>query len=387
MGKWYVENHLGLNSPFLLKNVISCSRRFSYKIDEKECAKVIIKSIETDYKDISMKGYIKNENSYRYVDLMNRSSIITTSCFDEIYFYFYVQNENTKVFACKFNCCGSWGNKKLEANEILFFGENNFIEKGQNKIKISVKIENLREGYHYYNGIEEKNGRNFNLKFLGDEFKVTEFQCIFCLKKYERMSELKGHINHQHLYFNSTYDYDTNTLIIEREKRNFVSTREFMFVSKRYKGRNAQITEYKNKEAQFKYKKIEEVKSRRKTYEIWWYKNYLIKVLQYELKSHNQIEKEYRSLDFTTAVVEHVNGRLKEYMIKRDGSLEVMECWNRLKIEGKSKNEILEGILEKFGLNSNVLKLFEILYTQGVLNSIQCINILNKYEIGQSRRE
>ena len=56
-----------------------------------------------------------------------------------------------------------------------------------------------------------------------------------------------------------------------------------------------------------------------------------------------------------------------------------MEYWNFLKIQSYKTKDILMMILNRFGLIQPVLELVEILFTQGVLTSIDIMNIFDEY--------
>lgn len=79
-----------------------------------------------------------------------------------------------------------------------------------------------------------------------------------------------------------------------------------------------------------------------------------------------QIDKEYEQCDYSEALINHVNHRLRSLKIK-----EIMEYWNKCRIEKMSKDDILYATLIKFGINKNTLELIEILYTQDVFTIFQ----------------
>ncbi|OQS55261.1 hypothetical protein EHP00_595 [Ecytonucleospora hepatopenaei] len=425
MGKWLVENQLGMNNILNLKNVHKCCKKHRFKCLERECCKVIIKSIISPYGKFLIRGYIVNENAMNPIDFSVSNSVYLYSCYSTLQLFLYTVNkEDKKVFFCETTVCGKWGEIELKARNLEFFGKSTFIEEGFEEIVVLVEVKNLKEniktGYHYGTNIESSDfsclpknlhkEQTYTLLFLNEKYLVNDFKCIFCMRKFCCLQELNAHVNHQHLYFKSKiiedngikYDEDhidnrpnnneifyEKHLCIEAADTEILLSKEFVFYSKKYRGRNAQITNQLDKEAEFKYKKMEEISIKDKKYEIMWHKNYLIKVLLYKYDDKSQIEKEYDNNDYSDALTKHINMRFDNFLIKNDGSRDLMEYWNKLKIERyemcEDKNdcisEILYLVLKQFGISKNTLRLMEILFTQGVLTSVHLIQVLNRYEM------
>lgn len=409
MSKWFVENQIGLNNAICFKTKQVNNNKYRHKCTEKECCKITITSISSSYGKLMVKGCIQNENVYIPVDLDNKNYVYLHSCYDTLHIFLYTLDEPLKVFTVALKPCGQWGDKEIYANIIGFFGDPYFIETGEEKIKILTNVEKLKNRYHYGNNTTEmvapKETKSFYvLNFFNKYFKVKNNSCIFCFKEYNTLEDLSNHINLCHLHFksevmNADESISENILTDEESATKMLRIegilvevdlcKEFTFINKRYKGRNAQFTKQIDKEAETKFKKLESIKVKGKTYEIFWHKNYLIKVEDYKLDNMTQIEKEYEIIDYNEALTNHLNQRMSNFQIKKDGTVEIMELWNKLKIErykiAETKSEcvceLLYAVLKKFGLDIHTLRFIEMLYTQGVLTSVHIIQVLNRYEM------
>ncbi|ORD93565.1 hypothetical protein ECANGB1_1993 [Enterospora canceri] len=185
------------------------------------------------------------------------------------------------------------------------------------------------------------------------------------------------HINHQHLYFRA--EIEEKTVKIVKNETETETSREFTFVSRMYRGRNAQIIGKRNMR-HYKFIKVDEKEFRGRIYEIYHYSEYLVRVLKYGLEHRMLIEKEsLTGGKVNEALAIHLNSRMGDYKM-REEERRIMEEWNRLRIEGRGALEAAYEVLGLFGVTEEVLGLLEILYTQGVVTSLDLMQALNRYE-------
>lgn len=391
MDKWYIENHLGFNVPFLLNSINNPEKphpidiyKYKCKILEKECAKVTILSISSSYKKIVVKGFIENDGIIIQIDLADTNSIILFSCYDELHLFFFStitlnNKEIKKVFTTSIFPCGNWGIKEIVAQELqIIQPTTNPLE----QIIIKINIENLRYNeFHYLNSTIINQNRT--IKVINTVFnkyicKIPQYNCIFCFTNFSTLHILLNHINYQHLFYCAYYK--DNNLIICPNKNSCDINKEFCFIHSRYKGRNAQIIKNKNYLLTHKLKHIviDTIEHNDKKYDILLFSTYLIKIRQYKFDYALLIEKEYAKINTNTILSKHINSRFNQTYIIRDHK-DLMEYWNFLKIQSYKTKDILMMILNRFGLIQPVLELVEILFTQGVLTSVDIMNIFNEY--------
>ncbi|KAL6121674.1 hypothetical protein NUSPORA_01373 [Nucleospora cyclopteri] len=395
MSKWFLENQLGLNPPFLLKNIMHRNKNskslkgiLRSKIPEEECAKLTVLKIEAACEKIEFSGFIKNGREIIPVEFYkdihsnegiqsdkNIRTITTFSCFDQIHLFLYTfQHKRLRMFYTAFYCCQKWNTEEINMEEIGLFGTHSFVERGTNKITIKVKIENLREnGYHYnINGFINECKETFKLDIFDNKYNVEKFQCAFCLKKYLTIEELGNHINHAHLYYKCFMK--KGILTIKKVTEEIEYQKEFLYINNGV--RRSVLSEE------------ELVGDHVNNYRIISSKYFTLKVKKYPFDRRLQIEKEYDEINTSDVLAMHLNKRIKNVektkeitddktVVIKSVKEEIMKEWNRMRIKEQNIKKILKNIIEMFGIRKETCKLLEILYKQGVLNSIEIIQVLN----------
>ncbi|ORD95530.1 hypothetical protein HERIO_2425 [Hepatospora eriocheir] len=99
-------------------------------------------------------------------------------------------------------------------------------------------------------------------------------------------------------------------------------------------------------------------------------------IINYPLKTFkNQMEEEYNLVDSHKALSVHLNSRLNKKRLYDDEYF-IMKRWNECMIKEKNPITALSIIFNEFGLILQTVKLMEILYERGVLNTKELVDIL-----------
>ncbi|KAM0680991.1 hypothetical protein GINT2_000774 [Glugoides intestinalis] len=108
-------------------------------------------------------------------------------------------------------------------------------------------------------------------------------------------------------------------------------------------------------------------------------------IIEYQLRKYGLlIEYEFDTIDYSGMIAKHLNLRLKDHFLSKEisnNAYHLMKTWNRFSVRNKSFDEIITETIETHGLDNESLKLIELLYTRGILNSEEIMCILNKLRL------
>ena len=381
MGKWMAENGLGMNPPFLQRNILRPPRRHRQKMPECECCSVRLVDVslagttlvDADGKMLrcEARGYIRTVNGVLPVDIAVNDPIILFSCFDELFLYFFVEDAGkARMFHMTLFGCKNWDEKTHRAHEIGLFGKSGFVERGDECIEVRCRIENLRpqNAYHYrFTENRPHPKRMFRVSFLGNMCDVEKYQCVLCLKSWPGLGDLVNHTNICHYHYscecrdqvlhivpsNTEHAKDPQTT-----NDKFVDTEDAPIDAKRVKIPDISL-EHNDQFA-------------REGNTLLMTKKAAIPML-YRLKNyHPLIERESDALDHLEALSDHSTVRLG--VLDSHDELAVVREWNRLQIIGDDPRGNLGRMIHRFGLTLEIIRLMEILYKNGVLDSREILS-------------
>lgn len=363
MAKWLLEQSLGHSSPFTCKSfrkeekslISSCYRQ---QIVENECSSLEITSIDSDEPIEFIYAYIQNRGVTIPITLCVGKPLVLFSCYDQITMYFYTKRDSRlRMFCYTLQCCQNWHIGSFSALEAGFFGKKLFLETGNDSIKVYCTIANLRseQEYHYRviaPGPAAITPPTFSVNVKGQVCRVFKYQCALCLQPLSKLSMLITHINKQHTYYRCAYEDEilviskvqNDNCISDNEPEDSVLNKEISYI------RRNKASEFKNKKA-----------------------------LEYGLIRYGcLINSEYERLNYTEILAEYSIQRLIFHPDPEEKSL--MKAWNKQHLQSESIFENLKNIIATFGLSMSVLKLIEIIYVSGLLDSSELMAILEGKE-------
>lgn len=358
MAKWFIENMIGMDPPFLQQSVEHRPVVIKQKIPETECAEFKILGLSGQVPNLVIRGYIKSRERIIPIDPAIGKKIITFSCFDEIFIYFFsFKDREMEMYEMKFCCCNNWNVKEIKAYRKGLFGDEEFIETDTEYITVKCAISNLKSQSQYHYNINQEislEKRYINFEFLNSTYKIQKYQCIFCLRIFKEQNELLNHVNIIHTYYScecrngsirvcrlTAYE-DSDEDIFTRDVADSIS-RVFLVPCS-----NKHFLFMKNRDG---------------------------RRFKYPLVNHGLlIEKEYDRLNYLNALASHSNSRA--LMSGQGVEAEVMRFWNTLRISSEDIKKNLKTLVNHFGLIDSVLKFLELLYKSGLINSQEIQEIL-----------
>ncbi|KAF7680919.1 hypothetical protein TCON_2463 [Astathelohania contejeani] len=230
MKRWFVENGVGHNMPFLersLKNNLSVTHKQHITVNE--CSSMYIlglipinDQLVTTPPKMIIYGYsylnghrINNISStctltpttkgYQVDDILTLRHVCF-SCYEETVFYILlIFNKQVKYYYCEFSCCRLLRSEKVNMYEVKLFTPEVFLEiKKEPSFQLDIKIINLKckkENSLHYNWVkfEEEEKKDIICTIIyNEEYILNSFMCIFCFRKYDNQKELIFHINNIH---------------------------------------------------------------------------------------------------------------------------------------------------------------------------------------------
>jgi len=435
MSKWLIENRIGMNPPFLLKNIARTLQKTHCRLQEKDCCKFTLLEIPSVKAKIEIYGRIKTDGWSIPVSPALGKPITLFSCHDVIDLYFFLtQSKKVRLFRLELNCCKSWSTEILRAHEIGLFGIEQFIEEGNSFIEIRCKIENLRspDDYHYNtpeNILLTSSKKVIPIEFFNNRYSIMQYNCPLCFRNYEHANDLIYHINYQHLYYTCT---KSNDILHFQPRCSEMPGEESHCTNKTSDGDKASDGDKTSDDG--KASDIDKIIEgfpiiKREKYKFTYLKKRDGKVYDYKLSNYYlQIDKEYRGLDYSESLANHLNLLIEHSEepkndpgagmpkndsgagIKRIASatshssgnvsgntsthkidnakasskniasmdeLELMKFWNREMLLSDDLQESLKSALEHFGLGACTIKLMDILYTKGLLDTREILSVID----------
>ncbi|KAI5149166.1 hypothetical protein ENBRE01_0740 [Enteropsectra breve] len=344
MGKWLIENKIGNKPLFISKG--REKQLLTQKIEEKECCALTFTAIDLPENTWASWGYIKTTRGNIPLSLELFKPIVLFSCFDEIVlnvFHFGATN-TVRLYRLKMHCCKNFHLARVKAYSVGLFSSDNFMDTGEEYIELTCKIENLRDNDEYHYSIkkeEHETQPHMVVDFQGEKYNTEKNMCIFCLQNYGSMEALNSHINNFHFYYQSEIIKDKEHYLkiieLEHPMENDISIAGSIVFLKRRGD----------------------------------------KPIDYRIKDYGPlINREYENMDYSEALAAHVNSRIHGANDVEEG---IMKEWNKLRIMDNNIENVFYGVLYKYGLVPEVVRLIEILYRSSIFNTEEICNLLEKY--------
>lgn len=414
------ENRLGMNPPFLLRNIYKQKRKYKQNILEKECCSISLTDIDERISECEIKGYVKTQNGIIPVKVDFKKPIVLFSCFDELKLYFYtVFEKKVRMYYLSVNGCRNRDQRHFKAYEMGLFGQSQFVVYSSQYINVKLRIRNLRpeKSYHYnisdnYDHVTAIKPR-FNVKFREGLCSVDEFQCVLCLNMFNNLDELINHINFIH--FSYSCKVDDNVLHVMPCDKQYRSSKDDIndIINSSTKNLNADIYIIdKNDELKYKHHdrskiydgSMDNVKRMKnqcfskviktvisdhitnlysKGGKLFYFKKRNGKKIEYKLNNYYiLIEKEYNTLNYLPSITDHSVSRIEN---NDSDSFKIIKRWNSLRIAEDNNKGNLAIMICEFGICSGILNLIEILYTNSILNSSEIMESLEFYEVYKNK--
>lgn len=348
MTEWLMECVLGSRSPFICRSHrerIRCKPAVlsRHSIQQNECSSFTITAIDQNIVPFMIKAYIQSGDVIISCSPKLKEPIVLTNCYDTIILYIFTNCDGRlRLFAHSFSCCQNWTISSFFAHELGLFGCDSFMQKGTKSLEIQCEIKSLRpdNAYHYsaiFPSYLSTNQPTFSVSFNQQIFKVDKFNCILCLKPFEKIIHLINHINLQHYGYNC--EYKSDILVIKPDTNTLKSELDSGMI-KFMKRRNTNR-------------------------------------LNYKLRRHMPlIDREYNSLNYLEMLTEHSLQQIIYHENKKE--LEIMREWNKRRIENEDLVENFKSILKTYGLSRETLNLMEILYKGGLIDSKEILDAMNE---------
>lgn len=363
MAGWFVENSMGAFPPFLQRNIKKYPEFYRKKTPEQECSSLEIVDLDRDFDDYQIRGHIKTPYAVVPIAIKMQDPIILFSCFDELFVYILAsENTRTRLFFTKIVCCQSWNTEFFEAREVGLFGGGGA---GNDSLRIKCRIKNLRDtGTYHYNIVPPSKQRPgfFTVRFQGERHSIVQYTCVLCFLMFERAEFLVDHINISHHRHSCEYRDGVLSVCLRDEAGAAASPEGPSHGTKKAKhdaGETRGAAGLSPEE-----RMVSVLKNRKGG------------VIEYGLKNYKMlIEREYDTQDYSHMLVKHAVADLAG----DEKELSVIEEWNRLRIANVDTKGCFAMLLRKFDLSMEIVRLAEVLYKKGVLNSRDILDALDSY--------